>query len=321
MSESQNPQEDGQTTSPLGSLNEDFKTAVVVSQEEGKMNGTATRWFGRGYGFIKPDDGSDDVFCHFSSIQDGNCLNQGDAVTYEVKFNEANGKYLAENVTGGSTEDRRGGGSRPQGGDQTETPSAQFTEDANAADAGGEGKKSGTALRWNRRGFGFIKPDDESEDVYCHFSSIQDGRCLREGNPVFYEVVLNEANGKYRAENVTGGSPEERRGGGSRQQGDHTPSPSLNLNKDSNAVDAGGEGKRSGTALRWNSRGFGFIKPDDGSEDVYCHFSSIQDGNCLCEGNAVVYEFRYNDVNGKYRAEDVTGGSTEERRGDGGYEN
>jgi hypothetical protein len=45
----------------------------------------------------------------------------------------------------------------------------------------------------------------------------------------------------------------------------------------------GADGKLSGTACRWNARGFGFITPapGNGNEDLFCHFSSILDGNCL----------------------------------------
>lgn len=47
------------------------------------------KWFNdaKGFGFITPDDGSADVFAHFSQItQDGfKSLKEGDKVTFEVK--------------------------------------------------------------------------------------------------------------------------------------------------------------------------------------------------------------------------------------------
>ena len=43
-----------------------------------------------------------------------------------------------------------------------------------------------------------------------------------------------------------------------------------------------GSGKITGTVKRWNrDRGFGFIIPDTGSDDIFCHFSNITDGNAL----------------------------------------
>ena len=74
----------------------------------------------------------------------------------------------------------------------------------------------------------------------------------------------------------------------------------------------GGGGKQKGVAYRWNDRGFGFIKPSDGSEDVFCHVSSIKDGNMLREGDEVEFESVYDDRQGKYRADNVTGGCQEE---------
>jgi CspA family cold shock protein len=47
------------------------------------------KWFNesKGYGFITPDDGSKDIFVHFSAIQvDGfKKLTEGQAVTFEIE--------------------------------------------------------------------------------------------------------------------------------------------------------------------------------------------------------------------------------------------
>ena len=73
--------------------------------------------------------------------------------------------------------------------------------------------------------------------------------------------------------------------------------------------------KATGKALRWNANGFGFIKPDDGGEDLYCHFSSILDGKALKVGATVSFVKKYDDRKGKDRAVEVTGGCPE----DGGF--
>jgi CspA family cold shock protein len=55
-----------------------------------RQNGTV-KWFnsGKGYGFITPADGTQDLFVHFSAIQDaGNgyrSLNEGDQVEFDAE--------------------------------------------------------------------------------------------------------------------------------------------------------------------------------------------------------------------------------------------
>ena len=70
----------------------------------------------------------------------------------------------------------------------------------------------------------------------------------------------------------------------------------------------------AGVAKRWNcDRGFGFIGPEDGGDDLFCHFSQIKDGNALVEGAAVHFVKQLDDAKGKHRAVDVLGGVQEDR--------
>ena len=63
----------------------------------GKMTGIV-KWFNadKGFGFITPDDGSKDVFVHFSAIQvDGfKTLEEGQKVTFDVESDPKDSRKL-----------------------------------------------------------------------------------------------------------------------------------------------------------------------------------------------------------------------------------
>ena len=87
------------------------------------MNGFGTvKWFNdaKGFGFIEPEDGSGDVFAHFSAIQmEGyRSLKQGARVAFEL-VDGPKGR-LAQNI---HTVDAEGNPVRPRM-DETASPSA-----------------------------------------------------------------------------------------------------------------------------------------------------------------------------------------------------
>lgn len=63
-----------------------------------------------------------------------------------------------------------------------------------------------------------------------------------------------------------------------------------------------------GTIVRIvNDRGFGFIKPDDGGDDIFFHHSSLANGNfdLLREGQSVEFEAGRDTRSNKPRANNV----------------
>lgn len=62
------------------------------------MNSGTVKWFneGKGFGFISNNDGSGDVFVHFSAIQDAGfkSLSEGQKVTYDTEADSRDSRKM-----------------------------------------------------------------------------------------------------------------------------------------------------------------------------------------------------------------------------------
>jgi CspA family cold shock protein len=54
----------------------------------------------KGFGFVQPDDGGDDVFVHITALQSSGIqgLNEGDKVTFNTAVNQRTGKTAVETI-------------------------------------------------------------------------------------------------------------------------------------------------------------------------------------------------------------------------------
>ena len=66
------------------------------------MTTGTVKWFNsqKGFGFIQPDQGSQDVFVHISAVERAgmNTLNEGQKVSFEIVADSRTGKSAAEDL-------------------------------------------------------------------------------------------------------------------------------------------------------------------------------------------------------------------------------
>ena len=66
------------------------------------MNKGIVKWFNsqKGFGFIQPADGGDDVFVHISAVERAGMgtLNEGQNVSFDIVADRRIGKSAAENL-------------------------------------------------------------------------------------------------------------------------------------------------------------------------------------------------------------------------------
>jgi len=165
------------------------------------MGSTGTvKWFNsqKGYGFITPSSGGEDLFVHQSEIKaDGfRTLGEGESVAFDTVDEGGKLKAVAVVGTGGGS----GGGGKGRGRGGPAAP-RKWPDGVDPSD----GKQIG-AVKWfnSEKGFGFIAPASGGEDLFVHQSAISAAgfRSLMEGEEVEFKVV--EERGKQKAIEVTG---------------------------------------------------------------------------------------------------------------------
>ena len=66
------------------------------------MSMGTVKWFNapKGYGFIQPDDGGNDVFVHISAVERAGLgtLREGQKISYEIVADRRSGKSSADNL-------------------------------------------------------------------------------------------------------------------------------------------------------------------------------------------------------------------------------
>ncbi|MDL5158137.1 cold shock domain-containing protein [Actinomycetospora sp. Odt1-22] len=135
------------------------------------------------------------------------------------------------------------------------------------------------------KGFGFITPDSGAGDVFVHVRALADGLTwLAEGDRVVYDVAEGDRGPQARGVGLVRSAEPP----AAPQRS--APAPAKPASR--NAPARGGEG----VVARYDAeRGFGFITPDSGGDDLFLHVSVIVGSEPLEKGDRVRYKVRQSD--------------------------
>ena len=148
-------------------------------------------WFDedKGFGFITPDAGGDDVFAHVRAFSEGlTYLVEGDRVTYDVvvsdKGPQARDLQLVHDATTAASPAPTASAGPARSGSAGSARSGRPPAEGPPARAG-----EGVVARYDPgKGFGFITPDAGGADLFVHISVLAGTEPLQAGERVRFAV-------------------------------------------------------------------------------------------------------------------------------------
>ena len=150
-----------------------------------------------------------------------------------------------------------------------------MTDQCSNADAGA---RVSATVKWYdpAKACGFLAPDDGSADIYCRASALAAVGLdtLLAGATVDCDTVHGERGpevSRILAVDFSAASPRTASFG---------RAPGAGRAADGSGIGGGeaGPGRRISALVKWftPSKGYGFLEPEDGSPDVFCHISAVE---------------------------------------------
>jgi len=220
-------------------------------------------WYepGQGYGLARPGGGRAAALVHSSAIVTGGGVTEGPRVAFLIADGQR-GPHAGPEI--------------PLGPGAGSPAAAGFADGAD-----------GTVAWYDEdKGFGFITPDSGAGDVFVHARALAEGLTwLAEGDRVAYEEAGGDKGPQARDVHLVRGVEP--------RTAPQRSAPAAAARPTARDVPVrGGEG----VVARYDGdRGFGFITPDAGGDDLFAHVSVIMGSEPLQKGDRVRYAVRQSD--------------------------
>ena len=164
------------------------------------------------------------------------------------------------------------------------------------------GARISATVKWYNpaKAYGFLVPDDGSPDIYCRDSALAAVGLdtLLTGATVDCETVQGQRGpevSRILAVDFSTASPRTESFARAPGNGRIAPEPGIG---EAGPAEAG-PGRRIAALVKWfmPMKGYGFLEPEDGSPDVFCHISAVEASgrDTLPQGAVVICEIVQGD--------------------------